>query len=42
VPVSPLLLDVKSAICADENTVDEDGECHCDLEMHLVPAGGGK
>ena len=43
VPVSPLLLDVKSAICADENTVaHEDGECRCDFDRQLVPAGGGK
>ena len=43
VPVSPLLLDVKSAMCADENTVaNEDGECRCDLKRQLVPAGGGK
>ena len=43
VPVSPLLLDVKSAICADENTVaNEDGECRCDLKRQLVSAGGGE
>jgi hypothetical protein len=43
VPVSPLLLDVKSAICADENTVaSEDGECRCDLKRQLVSAGAGK